>query len=326
MTQVDTLVAQLRAQRASATNEPVICIYDTLIAALLELQTNTGTGTVTSVGLALDTGLYTVSGSPVILAGTLTGALNTQAANLIFAGPASGAAAKPTFRAAVAADINGLSPSFNGVDLTSGSWLTWGGGVTNSLQGDSGAGTLIYNAGTSHEWRIAGAAILDGVAGGVSLPTGKTLTPAAVAGIVGTTTNDNVQAGSVGEYISGEVLAGAAVSLTNNTAATIVSIALAAGDYDCYAMAINLPNGSTTQTSFIAGISLNAAANPATAAGFQGALFYNALPGTGLTLAGSLAGFRATLAAPATLYLRTISNFAVSTMGAYGYLAARRRR
>jgi hypothetical protein len=63
-----------------------------------------GLGTVTSVALALPS-IFTVSGSPVTTSGTLTGTLNTQSANLIFAGPSSGASATPTFRSLVSADI-----------------------------------------------------------------------------------------------------------------------------------------------------------------------------------------------------------------------------
>lgn len=60
-------------------------------------------GTVTSVGLAAPSE-FTVSGSPVTMAGTLTLAKATQSANTVWAGPASGAAAAPSFRALVLAD------------------------------------------------------------------------------------------------------------------------------------------------------------------------------------------------------------------------------
>lgn len=63
-----------------------------------------GSGTVTSVGLAAPT-QFSVSGSPVTGSGTLTLAWANQSANLVLAGPASGAAAAPTFRALVTADI-----------------------------------------------------------------------------------------------------------------------------------------------------------------------------------------------------------------------------
>ena len=65
-------------------------------------------GTVTSVGLSLPS-IFTVSGSPVTGTGTLTGTFNTQTANYVFAGPTTGAAATPTFRALVSADIPSLS-------------------------------------------------------------------------------------------------------------------------------------------------------------------------------------------------------------------------
>lgn len=66
-----------------------------------------GSGTVTSVGLALPN-IFSVSGTPVTTSGTLTGALATQTANRIWAGPTTGSAAAPTFRALVAGDIPAL--------------------------------------------------------------------------------------------------------------------------------------------------------------------------------------------------------------------------
>lgn len=68
-----------------------------------------GSGTVTSVGLSLPVSVFSVSGSPVTGSGTLTGSFATQVANVIWAGPASGGAATPTFRLMVGDDIpNGL--------------------------------------------------------------------------------------------------------------------------------------------------------------------------------------------------------------------------
>jgi hypothetical protein len=64
----------------------------------------TGGGTVTSVALAAPA-ILTVSGSPITTAGTLTLALATQTANLVFAGPSSGGAVAPTFRSLVNADF-----------------------------------------------------------------------------------------------------------------------------------------------------------------------------------------------------------------------------
>jgi hypothetical protein len=62
------------------------------------------TGTVSSVALALPN-IFTVTGSPVTAAGTLTAVLAAQTANLVLAGPTTGASATPTFRTLVAADL-----------------------------------------------------------------------------------------------------------------------------------------------------------------------------------------------------------------------------
>jgi len=67
-----------------------------------------GYGTVTSVGLDLPTTVFNITVSPITTSGTLTATLKTQNANLVFAGPVSGNAAAPTFRALQSADIPDL--------------------------------------------------------------------------------------------------------------------------------------------------------------------------------------------------------------------------
>ena len=83
----------------------------------------TSSGAVSSVALAdgSTTPIFTITGSPVTAAGTLTETLMTQTANKVFASATSGGAAQPAFRALVAADLPALggnpSASF-GVNLT----------------------------------------------------------------------------------------------------------------------------------------------------------------------------------------------------------------
>lgn len=72
-----------------------------------------GTGTVTSVGLSAPAE-FTVSGSPVTTTGTLTFTKANQNANIVYAGPNTGAAAAPTFRSLVAADIPSISTGITG--------------------------------------------------------------------------------------------------------------------------------------------------------------------------------------------------------------------
>lgn len=72
------------------------------------------TGTVTSVGLSMPGVLFntSVTNSPVTTSGTLTPTLATQTANTILAGPTSGGAETPTFRALGAADIPDLAATY----------------------------------------------------------------------------------------------------------------------------------------------------------------------------------------------------------------------
>lgn len=69
------------------------------------------TGTVTSVALSVPSFL-SVSGSPVTTSGTLVVSLANQNANVVFAGPSTGSAAAPTWRALVAADIPDMSNTY----------------------------------------------------------------------------------------------------------------------------------------------------------------------------------------------------------------------
>lgn len=98
-------------------------------------------GTVTSVALsdASTLSIYTISGSPVTTSGTLTLTAKTQTANTVFAGPTTGAAAQPTFRSLVAADI----PSLSGVYVTTVNGAGPGAVTVNAINqitGDATAG------------------------------------------------------------------------------------------------------------------------------------------------------------------------------------------
>ena len=77
-------------------------------------------GSVTSVGIALDTAaanVFGVSNSPITSTGDITLSLDTQSPNYVFAGPATGGtSAAPTFRALVAADIPSLSSVYQPLD------------------------------------------------------------------------------------------------------------------------------------------------------------------------------------------------------------------
>jgi hypothetical protein len=70
-------------------------------------------GTVTSVAMTVPS-IFSISGSPITTSGTLGLTLTTEVANSVFAGPAGGGAAIPTFRSLIAADLP-LIPLTTGV-------------------------------------------------------------------------------------------------------------------------------------------------------------------------------------------------------------------
>jgi hypothetical protein len=76
-----------------------------------------GAGTVTSIALTMPLE-FSVAGSPVTTAGTLAVTKANQNANLVYAGPVSGGAAAPTFRAMVTADLPAGVGSVTSVALT----------------------------------------------------------------------------------------------------------------------------------------------------------------------------------------------------------------
>lgn len=99
-----------------------------------------GGGTVSSVGLTMP-GAFSVSGSPVTSSGTLAVSLATQAPNHIFAGPTTGSAAAPTFRAMVTADIPDAAVTMAKIaqsGATSGQVIKWNGSAWAPAADDAG--------------------------------------------------------------------------------------------------------------------------------------------------------------------------------------------
>jgi len=81
---------------------------------------------VTSVALSMP-GIFSVSGSPITTSGTLTVTLATQTANTVWAGPTTGAAAAPAFRALVTNDLPAGTGTVTSIAVTAPTEITVGG-------------------------------------------------------------------------------------------------------------------------------------------------------------------------------------------------------
>ena len=107
-----------------------------------------GSGTVTSVSLSMPTD-FTVTGSPVTSAGTLSVAYASQTANYFLAAP-SGTNGTPTFRAIVATDIPTLNQNTTGNAATATTATNQSGGTVAATTGSfSGQITSTVATGTA---------------------------------------------------------------------------------------------------------------------------------------------------------------------------------
>jgi hypothetical protein len=102
-----------------------------------------GTGTVTSVAMTVPTE-FSVSGSPITSSGTLAISKANETANTVWAGPTTGAAAQPTFRALVTADMPAGTGTVTSIattaPITGGTITTTGTIGVSDMTGDAGSG------------------------------------------------------------------------------------------------------------------------------------------------------------------------------------------
>lgn len=145
--------------------------------------------------------------------------------------------------------------------------------------------------------------------------------------IVGVASNSSATAGDVGEYLTGTRASGSAVSLTNDTALSIASISLPAGDYEVTVKIFFTLGASTTVTSLISSVS---STNNTLDLGLEN--FSNTRYPSGSILGSandpsSLSGpVRVSLNSTTTYYAVARASFGASTATAYGYIRARRVR
>jgi hypothetical protein len=146
-------------------------------------------------------------------------------------------------------------------------------------------------------------------------------TPSSTNGIVGTTTNDSANAGSIGEY---QEATSGSTSITSNTSTNIVSLSLTAGDWDVTGAVQYIANAGTTISTGAAGVSTTSATLPAIPR-------YTFLAGVAVTNAiGSTTvpaiPTRISLSTTTTVFLVGFTSFAGGTANTTGFISARRRR
>lgn len=107
-------------RRSGQNSQISIAQWDAMVMAIEEAFSDvpSGGGTVTSVGLTVPVSLFSSPVTPVTSAGSLVLSLINQTANQVWAGPAAGAAAAPTFRSLVIADIPTITAAKGGTGNT----------------------------------------------------------------------------------------------------------------------------------------------------------------------------------------------------------------
>lgn len=144
------------------------------------LASSSSAGTVTSIDVTFPA-IFSVTGGPVTSSGTIAATLATQTANTVWAGPTTGAAATPTFRALVAADIPDISATYltasSAAALTNktgniSQWTNDSGYLTSSTTGSTSITTL--GTVVTGTWN---ASVVAGLYGGTGVAnSGKTIT------------------------------------------------------------------------------------------------------------------------------------------------------
>jgi hypothetical protein len=145
--------------------------------------------------------------------------------------------------------------------------------------------------------------------------------------LLGTVSANNACAGCIGEYLSATLASGSAVTLTNNTAATITSITLTPGDWDVKgSCGYASTSASTSITRSLCSLSLVNNGLDVTPGRFYDLAFPAFSPPAGAGHTIQVAPERFSVASSTPVYLIAFSAFTVAGNTAYGKISARRMR
>lgn len=144
--------------------------------------------------------------------------------------------------------------------------------------------------------------------------------------VLGVSTSGTAATGDVGEYISSSVASGSAVALSSGTSATVTSVVLTPGDWDISGNTAFVANAATTATAFVGAINTSAATLPTSPGSGAYSQIGVSVSAGGVEPCFSVGQARLSLAGTSTAYLVAQATFAINTMGAFGFIGARRRR
>lgn len=190
--------------------------------------------------------------------------------------------------------------------------------------------TLLDDANAAAARTTLGAAALAGLStqdfATKALTASGIITPAQNFGIAGTTTNNDANAGSIGEYLEDVVASGSAVSLTTDVGANVTSRTLGPGDWDVSGNVMFISATSTVVTQAAGSISVTSATIDLS----EGFSFRSGgvTPGLNANIGGATPTVRISVATATTVtvYLVGHASFTTSTLKAWGKLRARRVR
>jgi len=182
--------------------------------------------------------------------------------------------------------------------------------LATAVTNETGSGSLVFATSPTLVTPVLGAA------------SATSITFTSTTGVVGTTTNDNAAAGSVGELIESNILSGSAITLTSGVTANITSISLIAGDYDVWGTVEVVPSG--TLTVLKCAVSTSSAALPVDA-GLGSSFCLSASFTSGNQAIVPCGMRRVSVSSTTTVYLVVAATFGTGCTG-FGYIGARRRR
>jgi hypothetical protein len=142
-------------------------------------------------------------------------------------------------------------------------------------------------------------------------------------GIVGTTTNDNADAGKVGEFVSSTIAVASAINPANTTPTNLTSISLTAGDWDVWGN-VGFSQDTVGFTLVVAYIS-NATAGALPDASLYNSIFIGAASGMS-SIGINAPGVRLSLSTTTTIYIIGRADYSAGTTKMFGGIFARRAR